>query len=190
MNLAFSVFRALVPTSHSLLASGLWEGGTWAVAEAVADLGLFVCRTSSNFVTYSLKIWKQHQCHHHWHQTTRSCKMWVKVHSTTMHVHNFHGNRSAFSRCSCYTHIHSFGRVNSKSTYSQKAKISTMKRGYKMDGWPLHARLCTLRFLQSDSVQTLQKSFRWDYKEAPPPPPPPPQFICMQKDHLHTLKIL
>ena len=43
---------------------------------------------------------------------------------------------------------------------------STIESCHQMDGWPPHARLCAHPeiSLESDSVQTLQKSFRWDYK--------------------------
>ena len=70
--------------------------------------------------------------------------------------------------------------VQSKSTRSQKPKLSAVEHGHPLDGWPLGARLCILlRFLQSNSVQTLQKSFGWYYKPRSP--------VCI---HMHTLKIL
>ena len=56
--------------------------------------------------------------------------------------------------------------AQSKSTHSQKAKLSTIVRGHQMDGWPLLDRLCAHPeiSLESNSVQTPQNSFRWDYK--------------------------
>ena len=61
-----------------------------------------------------------------------------------------------------------------------------MERGYQTDGWPLRARLYARPEIspESNSVQTLQKSFGGDCKPTSPVPK------RMQKDHIRTLKIL
>ena len=73
-----------------------------------------------------------------------------------------------------------------KSTRSRKPELSTMDRSHQMDGWPFRVRLCASPEIssESNSVQTLQKSFGWDYKSKPP------MCIGMQKDHIRMLKIL
>ena len=60
-----------------------------------------------------------------------------------------------------------------------------LKRGHQMDGWLLCTRLCACPEISSvsNSVQTLQKSFRWDYKLGSP------VCKCMRKDHIHMLRI-
>ena len=67
-----------------------------------------------------------------------------------------------------------------------KAKSVTIQRGHNMDGWPLCARLCAhpKNSPEGNSVQTLQKSFGWDYKLRSS------MCICMQKDHKHMFKNL
>ena len=52
--------------------------------------------------------------------------------------------------------------VQSKSIRPRKPKLSTSALGHQMDGRPLCARLCALPEIspESNSVQTLQKSFR------------------------------
>ena len=76
--------------------------------------------------------------------------------------------------------------AQSKSTRCRKPELSTMERGHYMDDWPLRDRLLPGPEIspQSDSLQALQKSFRWDYK--------PRSFVCirMQKERIRTLKIL
>ena len=77
--------------------------------------------------------------------------------------------------------------VQSKRTHSQKPKLSTIECGHQMDGWLLCAQLCAWPEipLESNSMQSLQKSFGWGYKLSPPPPPPPPHMcIHMHKNHI------
>ena len=61
-----------------------------------------------------------------------------------------------------------------------------MERGHLMAGRPLRARLCDRPGIspESNSGQTLQKSFGWDYKQRPP------VCIRMPKDHLRTVKMM
>ena len=66
----------------------------------------------------------------------------------------YKGQRSYYRR---------FGHAQWEHSLS-KAKLSITEHGHHMDRWLLCTRLCALRFLVSNSVQTLQKSFRWDYK--------------------------
>ena len=76
--------------------------------------------------------------------------------------------------------------AHSKCTHSRKPELSTIEYGHQMDGWLLCARLCTCPeiFPELNSVQTLQKSFRWDYKLR--------SLMCirMQNDHIRMLKTL
>ena len=64
-----------------------------------------------------------------------------------------------------------------------KAKLRTIEHGYQIHRWPLCTRLCTSPeiSLESNSVQTLQKSFRWNYKQRSP------MCIRMQKEHIHVV---
>ena len=72
--------------------------------------------------------------------------------------------------------------VQSKSTRSQKPKLSTIECGHQMGGWLLCAQLCAWPEipLESNSVQSLQKYFGWGYKLRPPP-----VYTHAQKSHTH-----
>ena len=82
-----------------------------------------------------------------------------------------------------------------RETESETVITLTLKIQVKhMNGWPLCARLCV--YLEdspeSNSVQILLllKSFGRDYKPKAPMCIPLPVTMHMQKDHIHTLKIL
>ena len=54
---------------------------------------------------------------------------------------------------------------------SQKPKLSVIRCGHQVDGWPLCPRLCAREIsLESVSAQTQQKSFGWEYEIG--------QFLC------------
>ena len=73
------------------------------------------------------------------------------------------------------------GTKTAKANCHQKPNLSTIERGYQMDGWPLCARLCPHPGIspQSHSVQTLQKSFGG-----------PSVHAWKKKDHICTSKNL
>ena len=83
--------------------------------------------------------------------------------------------------------------VQSKNTCSgtsQRPKLSTIKCGHKMDGWPLCARFCACNEISPESVQTLQKSFGWDHKlRSPVCVCVCKKLLCIQKYHVFTSKI-
>ena len=60
--------------------------------------------------------------------------------------------------------------AQSSCTHSWKPKLNTTKLSHNIDGWLLCARFCPGPeiSLESNSVQTLQRSFGWDYKSGSP----------------------
>ena len=67
--------------------------------------------------------------------------------------------------------------VQSKSTHSQKPKLSTIKHG-----WLLCSRLCTHpSFLQGQILWRLQKSFRWDETNVPYVY----TYTCVKSSHIY-----
>ena len=66
---------------------------------------------------------------------------------------------------------------------SWKPMLRTIKHGHQMDGWPLCARLCRHPeiSLESNSVQTLQKPFGWDYE-----PKSPDMCMHARSSHRHV----
>ena len=77
-------------------------------------------------------------------------------------------------------------RVAQRKSTRYKSRVKYIRHGHYMEEQPLCARLCAHPdiSLESDSVQTLPNSFRWDCKLRSP------VCMCMQKDHMHRLKIL
>ena len=63
------------------------------------------------------------------------------------------------------THTHTHAHILSLS-HSQKPKLSMIEHGHQIDGWSLRAVPFAVSEIspESNSVQILQSSFRWDYK--------------------------
>ena len=81
--------------------------------------------------------------------------------------------------------------VRSDSTCSQKPKWSTTERGHQKNGWLLYARFCARPETspESNSVQTLQNSFSWDYKLRSPRYIYIPGCKCFKQDRYRLARL-
>ena len=102
-----------------------------------------------------------HHTHTHTHTHTDLISLqWYIVFSV-----NYDDERGHFTEQEEECQFKEESVAQGKSTRSWKSKLSMIKCGHQMDGWLLCGGLCTCHgiSLESDSVQTLQESFRWEY---------------------------